>query len=219
VSDVHVGRWSSDDFLHNVIQQTNALDADLIVFTGDLIDISVSDLPRGIEVMRQLKARQGLYMIEGNHDLIDDPTEFHRRIGQSGLRFLWDAATTVYAGTGEGLQLLGLPWARGDGRVGQMVGEINRLRDPRAFPILLAHHPHAFDAAAAHGFPLVLAGHTHGGQFALGPLNAGSLFFRYISGLYRRGESQLLVSSGTGNWFPLRVNAPAEIIEVTLRAT
>lgn len=217
VSDLHVGRWSSDAFLHDVIRQTNALDADVILFTGDLIDISVSDLPRSIELMRQLRARNGLYMIEGNHDLIDDPAEFHLRIRQSQLRFLWDDSATLYAGAGDKLQLLGLPWSRSDVRMSQMVGEIGRLRDPHAFPILLAHHPHAFDAATASGFPLVLSGHTHGGQLAVGPLNAGSLFFRYLSGLYRKGPSQLFISNGTGNWFPLRINAPAEIVELTLR--
>ena len=76
----------------------------------------------------------------------------------------------------------------------------------------------AFDAAAAVGFPLTLAGHTHGGLIALTrDVTAGSLMFRYTSGLYTRGDCKLLVSNGTGNWFPLRINAPAEILDVTLR--
>ena len=46
---------------------------------------------------------------------------------------------------------------------------------------------------------------------------AGPIMFRYWSGLYRKGKAALVVGNGTGNWFPLRVNAPAEIVEVTLR--
>ena len=46
----------------------------------------------------------------------------------------------------------------------------------------------------------------------------GPMFYRYWSGLYLKGNSQLLVNNGVGNWFPLRVNAPAEIIEITLHA-
>jgi predicted MPP superfamily phosphohydrolase len=45
----------------------------------------------------------------------------------------------------------------------------------------------------------------------------GPLMYRYWSGLYARGNSQLLVSNGVGNWFPLRVRAPAEIVHITLR--
>ena len=92
-------------------------------------------------------------------------------------------------------------------------------RQPDAFPILLAHHPHAFDAAAEAGLPLTLAGHTHGGQWMLDrQRGVGPVLFRYWSGLYTRGGSQLIVSNGAGNVFPVRINAPAEIVHITLRA-
>jgi predicted MPP superfamily phosphohydrolase len=92
------------------------------------------------------------------------------------------------------------------------------IKDPEAFPILIAHHPHAFDPAAEAGIPLTLAGHTHGGQLHLSPgVGFGPLMFRYWSGLYRKADAALVVSNGVGNWFPLRVNAPAEIVHITLR--
>ncbi len=95
-----------------------------------------------------------------------------------------------------------------------------RGRRPDAFTIVLAHHPHAFDRAAAAGVPLTLAGHTHGGQFMLTrDIGAGSILFKYCSGLYRQGPSALVVSNGVENWFPLRINAPAEILHLTLRST
>ena len=91
-------------------------------------------------------------------------------------------------------------------------------RDRDAFPILLAHHPHAFDAAAEAEMPLTLSGHTHGGQLMLNEqLGFGPAMFRYWSGLYQRGQSKLIVSNGVGNWFPLRTNAQAEIVHITLR--
>jgi len=73
-------------------------------------------------------------------------------------------------------------------------------RQPGAFPILLAHHPHAFDTAAAAGIPLTLAGHTHGGQLMLNErLGAGPVMFRYWSGLYRKPDGNaLFVSNGVG---------------------
>ena len=85
------------------------------------------------------------------------------------------------------------------------------------FPILLAHHPHAFNAAR--GLPLTLSGHTHGGQLMLNEqLGAGPVLFRYWSGLYGDGDRRLVVSNGAGNWFPLRLNAPAEILHLPLTA-
>lgn len=89
-------------------------------------------------------------------------------------------------------------------------------RDPGAWPLLLAHHPHAWDFAG--DIPLTLSGHTHGGQLMLtGRVGGGPLFYRYWSGLYTRPSGALVVSNGVGNWFPVRVQAPAEILHLTLR--
>jgi predicted MPP superfamily phosphohydrolase len=93
---------------------------------------------------------------------------------------------------------------------------------PGAFPILLAHHPHAFDAAAVAGIPLTVSGHTHGGQLMLSEsVGFGPLMYRYWSGLYRKpahNGASLVVSNGVGNWFPVRLRAPAEIIHLTMRS-
>jgi len=121
------------------------------------------------------------------------------------------------------VQLLGLSWTRvrGEGRDAAISAAVKKLLQQRvaeAFPILMAHHPHAFDAAAEEQMPLTLSGHTHGGQLMLNEaLGFGPALFRYWSGLYSRGQSKLIVSNGVGNWFPLRVNAPAEIVHLTLR--
>ena len=100
--------------------------------------------------------------------------------------------------------------------------QLARQIAPGTFPILLAHHPHAFDAAAAAGVPLTVSGHTHGGQLMLSDaVGFGPLMYRYWSGLYRKPEhngASLVVSNGVGNWFPLRTGAPAEIIHLTLRS-
>jgi predicted MPP superfamily phosphohydrolase len=175
-----------------------------------------------LELTRTLEARFGLAIIEGNHDLIENPTEFERRVKASGILFLLDESTIISV-RGVPVQLLGLSWTRvsGEGRDAAIASAVNKLLEQRtadAFPILLAHHPHAFDAAVAAGLPLTLSGHTHGGQLMLNKrLGCGPALFRYWSGLYTRGESKLIVSNGVGNWFPLRMNAPAEIVHLTLR--
>ncbi|HEV8607078.1 MAG TPA: hypothetical protein VGQ99_17185, partial [Tepidisphaeraceae bacterium] len=112
-----------------------------------------------------------------------------------------------------------IKWNGGRGDyIGADVDEVMRARGEEGLGILLAHHPHAFDAAAARGIPLTLAGHTHGGQLMLTRhAGAGPVLFKYWSGLYRKTSGEaLVVSNGVGNWFPLRVGAPAEIVKLRL---
>jgi len=224
VSDIHIGRFTSGAILQRIVESTNALRADLVLLTGDLIDFALADLSEGIALVRQLEGRYGLCMIEGNHDLIENGAEFERRVRASGIPFLLNETALVEV-RGYPVDLLGIRWHHDRSRLrGNQIAEsvkqvVAQRHGPEAFPILLAHHPHAFDAAAETGLPLVLSGHTHGGQLMLNEqLGFGPALFRYWSGLYQQGESRMIVSNGVGNWFPVRVNAPAEIIHLTLRA-
>lgn len=223
VSDMHVGRFTNGKVLREIVEATNSLRADLVLVTGDLIDYAVSDLPAALDAAKRFDARSGVYSCEGNHDLFDDRDEFERLSRAAGIGMLLNEAATTRV-RGVDVQLLGLRWGselnpRGAGLQENLPGLI-RQRNTDVFPILLAHHPHAFDSAAEAGIPLTLAGHTHGGQLMLGSaLGAGPMMFKYWSGLYTNAASSLVVSNGTGNWFPLRTFAPAEIVHITLRAT
>jgi uncharacterized protein len=222
VSDMHVGRFTKGEVLQKMVRLVNEMRVDLLLLTGDLINDALADLDTGLEIARAMEARFGAAIIEGNHDLIEDPREFETRVRASGIPFLLNESMIVDV-RGLPVQLLGTRWPRvhGDGRdtaIGADVRKLLEQRNANAFPILLAHHPHAFDAAAEAELPLTLSGHTHGGQLMLNEqLGFGPAMFRYWSGLYERGRSKLIVSNGVGNWFPLRVNAPAEIVHLTLR--
>ena len=222
VSDMHVGRFTNGEVLQKMVRMVNEMRADLVLLTGDLINDALADLDTGLELTRALEARFGLAIIEGNHDLIENPAEFERRVRASGIPFLLDESTIIDV-HGFPVQLFGLSWTRihGQGRDAAIAAAVKKLLEQReagAFPILMAHHPHAFDAAADAGLPLTLSGHTHGGQLMLNEQSGfGPALFRYWSGLYERDQSKLIVSNGVGNWFPLRVNAPAEIVHLTLR--
>ncbi|HZL35157.1 MAG TPA: metallophosphoesterase [Tepidisphaeraceae bacterium] len=225
VSDTHIGKFLHASRLPEIADAVNALGADFIVFTGDLIDAALDDLPAGIDFLRRLKPRCGMAICEGNHDLFQNRGEFEWRIRDSGLpALIGEQRTLLYSppyprkGQTYPVQFLGLQWNPFDDWMNESFGYLHPLVRPDAFPILLAHHPHAFDPAARSGIPLTLSGHTHGGQIMLTPnFGAGSLRFRYISGLYQKPGSQLIVNNGIGNWFPLRINAPAELGHVTLR--
>jgi hypothetical protein len=240
VTDLHIGRFMPARLTGAMADATNALDCDLIAFTGDLIDASQRTVSPGIQFMRRLRPRYGMVMIEGNHDVVRNAGRFEAEVRDAGLPLLLDETMTFSVpGRTTPVQFLGTTWGelksgRELHRAGKerdywfreysneardaSVRRVAAMREPGAFPILLAHHPHAFDAAAAAGFPLILSGHTHGGQIMLTHnIGAGPLRFRYWSGLYRKPGSQMFISNGIGSWFPLRVNAPSEIVRITLK--
>jgi predicted MPP superfamily phosphohydrolase len=216
VSDLHIGRFTRAAVVERIVRATNDLDADLALLTGDLINFALRDLPAGMDFVRGLRAKHGVFLCEGNHDLIENGPAFRRAMLRADLPFLRGETETLTI-HGSPLQIFGLPWTHGSDSHSRSVAQLAPLRRSDAFPILLAHHPHAFDFAQ--NFPLTLAGHTHGGQLMLNEqLGFGPVLFRYWSGVYRRDGRTLVVSNGVGNWFPIRIAAPAEILHLTLRS-
>jgi hypothetical protein len=226
VCDLHVGVFTRGAILDEIVAASNQLQPDLVLIPGDLINYALSDLPVALSIAQRLQARHGVFLCEGNHDLIEDGAAFRARTRAAGLRLLVNETATVSI-RDTAVQFLGLRWgsalgdpravsSRSDEAIYGSMQELLVQRQPDAFPILLAHHPHAFDFAE--NIPLTLAGHTHGGQIMLtNRIGCGPALFRYWSGLYQKDHRSLIVSNGVGNWFPLRVQAPAEILHITLR--
>jgi len=217
VADVHTGVFSTPKMLNDIADCANNLRADLILLDGDLINISHADLPSALDMVMRLDCPAGVYMVQGNHDVIEGPDQFDDACRARGVQLLVDQVQTIRA-RGVPLQLLGTRWRPSESQMVRSVNTVADARDPDLFPIVMAHHPHCWDQAVERGLPLVISGHTHGGQIMLtDKIGGGPLRFRYWTGLYQRQGSNLIVSNGVGNWFPLRVNAPAEILHITLR--
>ncbi len=228
ISDLHVGRLYRPHMLRRLVDEANRLDSDIVVVTGDIIDNSNDLLPPTLDALGRLSHRHGIFLSIGNHDMIDDRATFIRLVRER-FPLLINQRRTLSIG-GERLTIAGLDFAWRDGSNGRAPGYQDFVQSmmagyhPDAYgPIIaLSHHPHAFDLLAAAGVPLTLSGHTHGGQLMLTPpgerpeVGIGRLLFRYISGFYHHGESSLFVNSGVGNWFPLRIHAPAEIVQIQL---
>ncbi len=228
ISDLHVGRHYRPHMLRQLVDRANALDSDLVLITGDIVDQSNDMLPPAIHAISQLTHRHGLFICIGNHDQIDNRRDFIRRLGHRFPLLLNQRRSLNIAG--QPLTIAGLDYASRDlasiRRPGHHVNTNLTLLghdSARDGPVIaLSHHPHAFDRLADAGVPLTLAGHTHGGQLMLSDprrrpdVGIGRLLFRYTRGFYHRGPGTLFVNSGVGNWFPLRIHAPAEIVQLRL---
>src|SRR5437762_14335447 len=111
ISDLHVGRFTSGRVLRDVVRVVNELRVDLVLLTGDLINDALIDLDHGLDLVRSMQARYGVYLIEGNHDLIENGPEFEGRVKNSGIPFLLDESIVIKI-RGAPLQLLALSWTR-----------------------------------------------------------------------------------------------------------
>ncbi len=222
LSDLHAGIHLGADRMQEIVRQANVLAPDLIVQTGDMIDISRAYIPAYVRAFRDLRAPFGVVTVLGNHDRYTGEQEVIRGCRDAGQVFLQNDCHLIERG-GATLALLGIDdphnWTADDPQPEDVAAAL-AAAPPDAFHVLLAHRPGAWDTAAPRGIPLTLAGHIHGGQFYLPGIgwSAGRLITKYVMGHFQRGNSQLYVSRGIGVvGVPIRVFAPPEIELFTLR--
>ena len=243
ISDLHVGPFLGEDELKHVVTLVNAMNPDLVFITGDLIDRSLSDLPKALRGLKGIHCTFGTYAVLGNHDISSDPYDragdhlggvnIANGLNSIGIQSLRNEVTYIGSGKNQ-LALLGLDWLSQPGdrhfysyrqaETRKQLGRMMEQFDPQTPTILLAHHPDTFEDAAPLGIGLTLAGHTHGGQVVLAningmPLGMGQLRYRYIAGLYKNKNSSLYVNRGIGCYgIPVRINCRPEISQFRLTA-
>jgi predicted MPP superfamily phosphohydrolase len=216
VSDLHSGIFVGPARLKKISDATNDLKANLIAITGDIVNRNMDEFPAALAAMQRMEAPHGIYLCEGNHDIIPGYRSVVNACIKHGLPMLYATCVALPFGGGR-LVIGGLPWSaylKMENFPG-LVGDLFPPRQPGDVRVLLAHHPDLFDIAQP--ADLVLSGHTHGGQIMFGDgIGLGRLRFKYCSGLFERENTKMIVSNGCGDWFPCRIGAPAEIGLLTL---
>ncbi len=240
ISDVHVGPTIKQGYVQRIVDRVNALNADMVAVTGDLVDGSVADLAVHVAPLAGMKSRHGTFFVTGNHEyysgaqgwiaelrrlgitvLLNEHVVLHHgRHRPNGGDVLGDAqddsqlmAPLVLAGVADFTAHHFDPTHRSD-----PVLALEGAPEAAPFRLLLAHQPRSAEAAAQAGFDLQLSGHTHGGQFY--PWNFFVRFQQpFTSGLNRMGAMWVYTSRGTGYWGPPnRFGAPSEITQIRLVA-
>ncbi len=204
--------------LEKVARLANQQQPDLIALTGDYITRGADKSEEMLtNAFKQLKAKDGVVAIMGNHDRGEDSTPLERAFATSNIKLLNNAVHSIDR-QGSLLNIAGVDdvwFQRAD-----LPQTISQLPNTGA-NILLAHEPDFGDfAAASFRFELQLSGHSHGGQIVLpfAPRVTPPWGKKYINGLYQIGVMQLYVSPGVGTTGPpkARFNCRPEISVIVL---
>lgn len=220
ISDLHFGPFTGAPEVRAAVELANAAAADIIVLTGDFVTSTwlwkwvkrdASQAEPCAEMLRDLRARHGIYAVLGNHDWATDPDFVAGALESAGIRVLRNESVAIEDGGGR-------IWVAGVD--GAFYGHADMAATLAAVPsnepvILLAHEPDFADEAAHFSVDLQLSGHSHAGQICapgLGPLYLPPMGKKYPAGAYRVGEMLLYTNRGLGvHGVPLRLLAPPEV--------
>jgi len=227
LSDIHMGPFTTADYIQRCVAITNGLKPDLIALTGDHIAWDPGMEGHVVSVLASLRAPHGVFGCLGNHEEESEAEAYVSGLFTAqGIRVLRQERTPIRLDGGDELNLIGIDCPRtqsGQDEEEEYRKDVHRrlhtqLVIPGTVNILLSHEPSGFvfDRAADLGIDLMLSGHTHGGQLAFGfgrrSLNLSDLFYRYTSGWYEQRSTKLYVNRGIGTTgFPIRLGARPEI--------
>lgn len=215
LSDIHIGGLINKEFISNLVKKVNALNPDIIVITGDMVDTKLEYAKEALDELKNLKSKYGNYFIVGNHEYFHGVVSIIDYVNTLNIKTLENE--NVYIGEKEkGFFLAGVYDVMGY-RIENYKPDLNKaLIGTESYPtVLLAHQPKFIEEVV--NVDLVLSGHTHGGQIA--PFNLlVKLVQPYIKGLHQHNENtQIYVNKGTGFWGPpMRLGASSEITNIKL---
>ncbi|MGB3548470.1 MAG: metallophosphoesterase [Saprospiraceae bacterium] len=238
ISDMHSGSWTRSEPLHEAVEMINAEAADLVFFTGDLVNSESKEMEPYVDIFKQVRGKHGVYSVMGNHDYGDYhdwPSreakaadrelfyDLHRRLGWDLLR----NENRLLTINGEQVGVLGVEnWSassrfpkKGDLAAAYAGTENTPLK------ILLSHDPTHWDAKVRDGYPdiaLTLSGHTHGMQFGVEipgfRWSPAQYVYKQWAGLYQAGRQYLYVNRGLGFLgYPGRVGILPEVTVLRLQ--
>lgn len=237
ISDIHSGSFDNPEKVQYGIDMINAQEGDAIFFTGDLVNNKATEMDEWINHFKQLKAKDGIYSVLGNHDYgdyvqwntqeekeknLEDLKKIHHNIGF----YLLNNESVYISRNGYRLAVIGVEnWGRDFIKRGDLDEAIKGVPE-NDFKILLSHDPTYFEYKVIDYpvyIPLTLSGHTHGMQFGIEipgfiKWSPASWKYKYWGGIYKVKNKFINVNRGFGYLaFPGRVGMPPEISVIELK--
>ena len=231
ISDIHARSFSKrEKSLQRAVDKINALDPDMIAFTGDLITMTPDELDNISAALSSLKARDGVFSVLGNHDycMYSDMSQTEKqkcleelisKEGEMGWDLILNEHRIIRKGK-DSIAVIGVE-NTSPSRHFPSKGDLNKASEGTEgmFRILLSHDPMHWEAEViGKDYPLTLSGHTHAMQISFFGWSPSSLIFKQHKGLYTEGNQSIYVNKGLGETiFPARIGARPEITLITLK--
>lgn len=237
ISDIHSGSFDNPKKVQYGVDLVNAQDADVVFFTGDLVNNRAEEILPWIQTFKKINAKHGVYSILGNHDYGDyspwESPEAKKKnmedLKKAQKKMGWDLLlneSRFIEKQGQRIAILGVEnWGSGGFK---KAGDLNKALSNVAaedFKILMSHDPSHWEAEVIpHPFNihLTLSGHTHGMQFGIeipGWIKWSPIKWRYKqwAGIYEKLNQRLNVNRGFGYLaYPGRVGIWPEVTVITL---
>lgn len=234
ISDIHVGPTIRQAYVQRIVARVNALGADLVAITGDLVDGHVDELRQHVAPLTGLRSTHGTFFVTGNHEYYSGAHAWVDALRTLGIQVLMNEHKVLHHEAGAGAGCAGIDRdtemvvVAGVADYGAHHFDESHRSDPVAaiagaplgarLRLLLAHQPRSASAAAGAGYHLQLSGHTHGGQFW--PWMHFVQFQQpFTAGLHRLADLWVYTNRGTGYWGPpKRFGVASEITHLRLVA-
>lgn len=224
ISDFHNATFGEEN--EKLLSRISELEPDIVVFTGDFVDSSRTDIPVALAFAEKAVQIVPCYYVAGNHEAkTEEFAQLEAGLRDAGVTVLRNESVSLMAGDSK-LLLTGVDdpsFVKEKPEEQVMAEALAQLRQEDAYQILLSHRPELFRTYVESGVDLVFTGHAHGGMFRL-PLLGGlvapnqGIFPKYEEGSFTEGDTTMIVSRGVGNSIiPIRVNNPPEIVVAVLK--
>lgn len=223
ISDIQGDQYTGREEIKKYVSKVNALNPDLVIFTGDLISYGTDFIEMSAEALSKVEATYGIYAVVGDHDYWADLSNIEPALEKRGIPLLRDENRVIEIEKHR-LLLTGITQVYSKQAEPEEVRELTSDTLNTAMKILAAHQVSdlILNEAIENNYHLYLAGHTHGGQVRVPFLgmtfSASEMETDFVSGTYRRDGLLLNVNNGLGfTLAPIRYNAPPEITVIKLR--
>ena len=239
ISDLHSGSFLNSKPLTRAVNIINEQKADVVFFTGDLVNGKYEELLPYMGVLEQIKAKYGVYSVFGNHDYGDYNNWQNMEAKQNNIQklkevqkklgwdLLWDEHRTIEQ-NGERITIIGVQNCRSRSLISY--GSLKKATENINYSsvnILLSHDPSLWKKEVIKNFPnidLTLSGHTHGMQFGIDiagiKWSPVQYFYKEWAGLYQNNNQYLYTNRGLGFiGYHGRVGILPEITLIELRKT
>ena len=217
-SDIHLGTLVSKSHLEEIVKDINALNPDLVLLPGDVVDEDLGPVIRQNlgETLRSIRSKYGVFAITGNHEYIGGVEPACRYLTEHGIVMLRDSCVEI-AGSFTLVGREDRSLRQFEGKRRKPLEEIMASVDKTLPIILMDHQPFQLDEAVKNGVDLQLSGHTHHGQ--LWPFNyITEKVYELSWGYLKKGNTHFYVSCGAGTWGPpVRTGNTPEIMNVRVR--